>query len=99
MPLMPRRHPAEGHLQMSEPHIDTDRIDDAVLGLLFLTLHKNRRDDPEWRAWKSFDWDTLARLHDRNLIDDPQGKAKSLALTEEGHRRCEEAFRRLFTKP
>ncbi|WP_442880073.1 DUF6429 family protein, partial [Aurantimonas sp. A2-1-M11] len=30
--------------------IDNDKIDDAVLALLWLTLHGNRR------AWKSFDW-------------------------------------------
>ena len=84
---------------MPEPQMDTDRIDEAVLALLFLTLHKNSHRDPVWRAWKSFDWDALARLHSRNMIDDPTGKAKSVALTEEGRQRCEEAFRRLFTKP
>lgn len=84
---------------MSEPQMDTHRIDEAVLGLLFLTLYTDSRDDPVWRACKSFDWDVLARLHDRNLIEDPRGKAKSVVLTEEGRRRCEEAFRRLFTKP
>jgi hypothetical protein len=30
--------------------IDPDKIDDAVLGLLWLTLHDERR------AWKGFDW-------------------------------------------
>ena len=30
--------------------IDHDKIDDAVLGLLWLTLHDERR------AWKGFDW-------------------------------------------
>jgi hypothetical protein len=31
--------------------LDTDKIDDAVLALLFLTLHDH------WRAWKGFDWE------------------------------------------
>jgi len=31
--------------------IDTVRIDDALLALLWLTLHNERC------AWKSFDWD------------------------------------------
>jgi hypothetical protein len=29
---------------------DKDRIDDAVLALLYLGRHD------EWRTWKSFDW-------------------------------------------
>ena len=31
--------------------IDRDKIDEAVLALLWLTLHDERR------AWKGFDWD------------------------------------------
>ena len=31
--------------------IDQDRIDEAVLGLMWLTLHDERR------AWKGFDWE------------------------------------------
>jgi hypothetical protein len=52
---------------------------------------------PFWQAWKSFDWDAMARLHGKGLIADPVGKAKSVLLTEEDRRRCEEAFYRLFT--
>ena len=84
---------------MAEPEIDTDRIDDAVLALMFLTLH--REDDEDWRpwrAWKSFDWDAMGRLHGQDLIHDPVNKAKSVVLTQEGRRRCEEAFYRLFAK-
>ena len=33
--------------------IDRDKIDDAVLALLWLTLHDERR------AWKGFDWEAL----------------------------------------
>ncbi len=54
--------------------IDTDRIDDAVLGLLWLTLHDGRR------AWKGFDWGALDRLHEKRLIADPANKAKSVVL-------------------
>ncbi len=75
--------------------IDTDLIDEAVLALMFLTLHGNK-----WsvRAWKGFDWDALGRLHAKELISDPVGKAKSVALTEEGLKRCEAAFYRLFSR-
>ncbi len=73
--------------------IDPDRIDDAVLALMYLGLH----DDD--RAWKSFDWDSLHRLHDKNLISNPTSKAKSVVFTEEGKRRSEQLFRKLFASP
>ncbi len=78
---------------MEDSQIDTDLIDEAVLALMFLTLHGDR-----WttRAWKSFDWDAMGRLHAKDLILDPVGKAKSVVLTDEGLKRCEEAFYRLF---
>ena len=77
---------------MTGLEIDVDRIDDAVLALLFLTLHDGNR------AWKGFDWDTLARLHAKGLIDDPVGKAKSLVLTAEGLAQSERRFGALFVK-
>ena len=52
--------------------IDLDKIDDTVLGLLWLTLHDKRR------AWKGFDWDALERLYQKGLIANPANKAKSL---------------------
>ena len=63
--------------------IDRDKIDEAVLALLWLTLHDERR------AWKGFDWDALERLHARGLIADPVNKAKSVILTDEGLRQSE----------
>src|SRR3954464_7997760 len=73
--------------------LDTDKIDEAVLALLFLTLHDH------WRAWKGFDWDALDRLYQKGLIDDPVNRAKSVVFTEEGLKRAEELFRAMFTKP
>ncbi len=73
--------------------IDTDRIDDAVLGLLWLMLHDGRR------AWEGFDWASLDRLHEKGLIADPANKAKSVVLTDEGLARAEEVFKALFTRP
>lgn len=72
---------------------DCDKIDEAVLGLLCLTLHDERR------AWKGFDWDSLDRLHRKGLIESPANKAKSVVLTDEGLQRAEELFRALFTRP
>ncbi|BCH21729.1 hypothetical protein MesoLjLc_13460 [Mesorhizobium sp. L-8-10] len=73
--------------------IDNDRIDDAALGLLWLTLHDDRR------AWRGLDWDVLDRLYEKGLIMNPANKAKSVVLTDEGLRRSEELFRMLFTRP
>ena len=71
---------------------DTEKIDQAILALLYLTLHD------ENRAWKSFDWDAMNRLHEKGYIFDPVNKAKSVALTEEGLREAERLFNKLFAK-
>ncbi|MHC2567733.1 DUF6429 family protein [Rhizobium leguminosarum] len=41
---------------------------------------------------------TTDRLHQKGLIGDPVNKSKSLVLTDEGLRRSEELFRKLFTR-
>ena len=63
---------------------DTEKIDDATLALLFLVTWQEKYGI---RAWKSFEWDTMNRLHERGWISDPKSKAKSIVMTEEGHRR------------
>jgi hypothetical protein len=70
--------------------LNTDRIDDAVLALLHLGLHEDSR------AWKTFDWDAMARLHEKGFIADPVGKAKAVNLTEEGLRESERLLQALF---
>lgn len=70
--------------------INTDKIDDAALALLYLTLH-----DAD-RAWKGFDWDVLGRLHDKGMIDNPVGKAKSVVFTQEGLERARALFKDMF---
>jgi hypothetical protein len=72
--------------------VQTDKIDDAVLALLYLTLHDNNR------AWKGFDWEAMNRLHEKGMIRDPVGKVKSVVLTEEGLRRSKQLFEAMFTK-
>ncbi|MCK8485489.1 DUF6429 family protein [Aliiroseovarius sp. S2029] len=72
--------------------IDEDKIDDAVLGLLCLTLHDERR------AWKGMDWSALDRLHRKGLIYDPVNRSKSVVLTDEGLQRSKALFQRLFTR-
>ena len=75
---------------------DHQKIDDAVLALLALTLH----DESEFgaRAWKGHDWDVLGRLHEKGMIDNPVGKAKSVHLTREGLERCRQLFDDLFRR-
>jgi hypothetical protein len=72
--------------------IDEERIDEAVLALLWLMLHDGGR------AWKDFDWEALGRLHRTGLITDRVGRAESVVLTDEGLRRSEALFRTLFTR-
>ena len=83
---------------MDEPEIDTDRIDEAVLALMYLTLHDIDELDGFARAWKGFEWETLARLHAKNFIENPVGKAKSVVLTPEGVQHSRALFRRLFKR-
>jgi hypothetical protein len=74
---------------------DLDKIDDAVMALLFLTSFRERGDELA-RAWKGHDWEALERLHAKGVIFNPVGKAKSLVFTEDGLVRAEAAFRNLF---
>jgi Domain of unknown function (DUF6429) len=72
--------------------IDTGKIDEAVLALLYLTLHDR------FRAWKGHDWDALDRLYQKGMIDNPVSKAKSVVLTDEGLSESERLFRKLFER-
>ena len=72
--------------------LNTDKIDDAALALLYLTLHDG------CRAWKGFDWDVLGRLHDKGMIDNPVGKVKSVVFTDEGLQRAKTLFKEMFEK-
>jgi hypothetical protein len=72
--------------------IDTDKIDEAVLALLYLTLHDGVR------AWKGHDWDALDRLYRKGMIENTVGKAKSVVLTDEGLAESERLFRNLFER-
>jgi hypothetical protein len=71
---------------------DEQKVDDAVLGLLYMTLHDGVR------AWKAFDWDALNRLHEKGYISNPVSKAKSVVLTDEGLKAAEQLFNQLFAR-
>jgi hypothetical protein len=70
--------------------LNWDRIDDAVLALLYLGLHD------QFRAWKGFDWSALDRLHEKGMIANPRSKAKSVVFTDEGLRRSQQLLEMLF---
>ena len=70
--------------------INRDKIDDAALALLYITLHDDNR------AWKGMDWDVLGRLHEKGMIHDPVGKVKSVVFTPEGLERAEKLFNKMF---
>ena len=71
---------------------DQEKVDEVTLALMYLTLHDY------CRAWKGFDWETLDRLHEKGLIDNPRSKAKSVVLTEEGLEKSEHLFNKYFGK-
>jgi hypothetical protein len=73
-------------------NIDTEKIDETVLALLYLTLHNG------YRAWKGFDWEVMNRLRQKGMILNPVGKTKSVVLTEEGLAESERLFKQLFAK-
>ena len=77
---------------MDDYDYDRDKVDEVVLALMSLTLHDY------YRAWKSFDWDALDRLHEKGLIENPRNKAKSVQLTEEGLLQSANLFERYFGK-
>jgi hypothetical protein len=67
-----------------------DKIDDAALALPVFNPHDN------FRAWKGMDWELLGRLHDKGMIHDPAGKAKSVVFTPEGLERGKKLFAAMF---
>ena len=75
---------------------NADKVDDAVLALLVLTLGANGLENC---AWKGHDWEALNRLFEKGLIADPRNKNKSVVLTEEGLARAKQLFEDQFGKP
>jgi len=70
--------------------LDTQKLAEAALAILSLTLHDNGR------VWKGLDWDLLDLLHEKEWVVDSHTKAKSVTLTEEGERLAEHFRRKYF---
>ncbi len=76
---------------------DKDKVDDATLALMYLVTWRQKKHFP-WSAWKSFDWDTMDRLYQKDLISDPKRKTKSVVLSDEAYQRAEKLFLEMFGK-
>jgi hypothetical protein len=88
-----RYHPNMQRSRIME--YNKDRVDEYTLALMLLVTH-DRVQGCGARAWKGFDWDTMNRLHEKGYIANPVGKAKSVRMTEEGYKKAEELFEKLF---
>jgi hypothetical protein len=77
---------------MTGMELDEERIDEAVLALLWLGRHEHHR------TRKGCDWDAMDRLHLRGMFSDPVGKAKSVVFTPEGAGEAERLFRSPFAR-
>ncbi len=77
--------------------MNADKIDDYTLALLCLVTAE-RHEGCGARAWKSFDWETMNRLHEKGHISDPRSKAKSVVMTEDGLKKSKELFHKFFTE-
>jgi hypothetical protein len=75
--------------------INEENVDEMALALRYLTTFKDKSGR---RAWKTYSWDVLDRLHQRGYIDYPVTKAKSVLLTEEGTARSKLLFEKHFAK-
>ena len=74
---------------------DPEKIDRAVLALLWLTSFRERKEFL-WSAWKGHDWEALGRLHEAGWISDPRNKNKSVVLSAEGAARAKALFEEMF---
>ena len=72
---------------------NTEKVDEATLALMWLVT---QNDESGSHAWKSFDWATLDRLHEKGLISDPKRKTKSVTLSEEAVELSKALFNKLF---
>ena len=75
---------------------DWNKVDEMVLALLSLGIAEE--DDWGARAWKSYDWDVMDRLHAKGYISDPKSKATSVVLSPSAVKLARELFDRHFAR-
>jgi len=74
--------------------ISKGRLKTAIIRVALALLHLRLHDD--FRAWKSFDWDAMDRLHKKGFISNPVGKTKSVVFTESGLLESQRLLAELF---
>ncbi len=79
----------------SENSIDEQKLAEAALAILSLTLHGKPGAS---RAWKGMSWDLLDVLYKNGWIYDPVGKKKSVAFTEDGEKLATKFMEKHFGK-
>lgn len=72
---------------------DNKKIDDAVLALLYLTLHDQSH------ASTGVAPDVLRRLHENGMIEDPDASSDSIEFTPDGLERSKKLFNSMFSAP
>ncbi|MBE0635484.1 hypothetical protein IH601_05765 [Candidatus Bipolaricaulota bacterium] len=72
---------------------DKDRVDAMTLALMYLVMSETRNGG---QAWKTFDVQTLKRLHEKGWIRDLKAKSATVEVTREGLEKAEELFREHF---
>ncbi len=77
---------------------NTDKIDEDVLTLLYLTSFQEKKGWPK-RAWKGHDWEVMNRLFEKGLISDPKSKAKSVELSDEAFEKAKQLFQAKYGLP
>lgn len=70
--------------------IDIDKMAEATLAILSLTLHDG------CRVWKGIDWDLMNILEEKRWIAGAHSKAKSVILTEEGQELARQFLQKHF---
>jgi hypothetical protein len=83
--------------------MDESKIDEAVLGLLYLTSFTEHGIARAWKGhdwkghdWKGHDWEALNRLYAQGFIEDPRNRNKSIVFTTDGFARAKDKCEKLF---
>lgn len=80
---------------MVDQDYDRKKVDEIVLALLYLSLH---RDNGRWKAMKTLDRSALDRLYEKGVIQDPTARTREIILTEDGRKLAEEFFAKHFVQ-
>lgn len=70
--------------------VDTDRVDQTILALLWLNLKVTGA------AWRGFDWEAMARRHGRGLISNRSERPTPLNCPQKDLRRPDACLTKCF---